>query len=104
MDDLIARIERQINLMSGRGMPLHESQARDLLRECKEALSSQWVSVKDRLPERKDRVIWYTPEIEENVRFRLATGDMRKALNSATHWMSLPLPPIEQEQEQEQEK
>ena len=107
MDDLIARIDRQINLMGGRGMPLHESQARDLLRECKEALSSQWVSVDDdEKPELHESVWIYTTDCDGvpiasvahwngHLGF-LVTGGYKDP--DVTHWKRI-VPPIEQEQE-----
>jgi hypothetical protein len=62
-----------------------------------EAAQQQWISVKDRLPDSKERVIWYTEEIEDVAKYRLATGDMRHAMNLATHWTPLPTPPTEQD-------
>ena len=60
-----------------------------------EELQNPWISVEDRLPEGPVRVLWYTKDIDPTSEYRLATGDMRNAMNTATHWMPLPSPPTE---------
>lgn len=52
-----------------------------------------WVSVKDELP-KSQRVIAFTPNDDESMRYRFIPANMFKQVASeATHWMPLPPPP-----------
>jgi len=59
---------------------------------------SEWISVKDRLPKEKQRVLVYHPDMQD-----ADTGPIsvqwgwicHKKWNDVTHWMPLPEPPKE---------
>ena len=59
---------------------------------------NEWISVKDRLPERNDRILAYTPlkpgytELYNVTRGFMAQLGKRSDI---THWMPLPEPPKE---------
>lgn len=59
---------------------------------------SEWISVKDRLPMKNDRVLVYRPEMKES---DVGAGSVQFGWNCSrkktdiTHWMPLPEPPKE---------
>ena len=55
---------------------------------------TQWISVKDRLPESDELVLTYSEEISGH-RFRLIVPNIHLSAfpSSVTHWMPLPKPP-----------
>lgn len=59
---------------------------------------SEWISVKDRLPEDNQRAIVYRPEMSESdvgaVSVQFGWNCKRKKTD-ITHWMPLPEPPKE---------
>ena len=74
---------------------------------------SEWISVKDRLPEKKDYVYWRTDDLFYVLCYVKSTGKMDLAfkdgkywqdrhgnrLRYVTHWMSLPEPPKENDED-----
>ena len=61
-------------------------------------IMSEWISVKDRLPEDNQRAIVYRPEMSESdvgaVSVQFGWNCKRKKTD-ITHWMPLPEPPKE---------
>lgn len=61
------------------------------------AASPKWISVKDRLPEREQRVLWFNPTLYSPMCVDDISPDWNGSLehNTYTHWMPLPKPPTE---------
>ena len=100
MDDLITRLKHEIEFLSTEGFVLTEKRTITLLEDCLEALTSQWVSVADRLPEHGQRVVILRKTTNTNLRTQIIhwwEGD--ETDQKVIYWMPLPLPPIEKEQE-----
>lgn len=61
---------------------------------------SEWISVKDRLPENNNPILVYMPEEKGWLRYGISIGiidDGTDDKDEVTHWMPLPLPPNENE-------
>ncbi len=63
-----------------------------------DALKSEWISVKDRLPENDDRVLVYLDSERsytkiDTDRIYYRGGQWVRWGNDVTHWMPLPTPP-----------
>lgn len=59
---------------------------------------SEWISVKDRLPMKNDRVLVYRPEMKESDVGAVSVQfgwNCRRKKTDITHWMPLPEPPSE---------
>lgn len=59
---------------------------------------SEWISVKDRLPMKNDRVLVYRPEMKESDVGAVSVQfgwNCRRKKTDITHWMPLPAPPGE---------
>lgn len=65
-----------------------------------EALSSQWVSVKERLPERNNLVLTYRPDPHSVYLLEIDYWSLNSEKNADhfsseyTHWQPLPSPPL----------
>jgi hypothetical protein len=113
MDALITRLKHEIEFLSTEGFVLTEKRTITLLEDCLEALTSQWVSVADRLPEKDVEVLvlntnaeiqldTWVDLYESPVSFStksicVGEGWESSDFEDVTHWCALP--PIEQEQE-----
>ncbi len=59
---------------------------------------AEWISVKDRLPMKNDRVLVYRPEMKESDVGAVSVQfgwNCRRKKTDITHWMPLPEPPSE---------
>ena len=59
---------------------------------------AEWISVKDRLPMKNDRVLVYRPEMKESDVGAVSVQfgwNCRRNKTDITHWMPLPEPPKE---------
>lgn len=55
---------------------------------------SEWISVKDRLPEIGERVLIYSRQTLEAIRYEgKKFNRFGVSVDDATHWMPLPAPP-----------
>ena len=109
LDKLKVAIRRLLNRVNRvtcnhrHGQPVREQDLTDLsnyqitfehILENSEALSPQWISVEDRLPEESQTVLAIFDHGDKK-EIALATLDRWWKVNSITHWMPLPQPPRE---------
>lgn len=62
-----------------------------------DAAKPEWISVKDRLPEKDQDVLWYNPTLLKPMDVDPISPLWNGCLehNTYTHWMPLPTPPEE---------
>ena len=54
----------------------------------------EWISVKDRFPEKGQRVLVYSPGYtNETMTYRILDAQFLRTCYDVTHWMLLPDPP-----------
>ena len=57
----------------------------------------EWISVKDRLPEPKTRIIYYNTVVDNDEYIKIGYCGHKEWFAGVSHWMPLPDPPITQE-------